>query len=187
MCRLISCSSTKGKIQIFTTPGGIGMNIRRIHEKMIESSGNNSCHIHTYIHKNMYAIYVNIKYGQDVIFYGKSRVPWLSKRTRLTSQSDAWPRLSRQRCFHYQNVHLKWQTWVRKRGDLWTGPILCLTKSWCSCEQWASSTLLARVSKSSDMTSLPDSNCALAGAEPEMDALSACHTYKVLGGPYGQT
>lgn len=54
-----------------------------------------------FTHTNIYAIYVNIKYGQDVIFYkcrqdvifyGKSRVPWLSKRTRLTSQSDAWPR-----------------------------------------------------------------------------------------------
>lgn len=83
-----------------------------------------------FTHTNIYAIYVNIKYGQDVIFYkcrqdiifyGKSRVPWLSKRTRLTSQSDARPR---DNVASIMNVHLKLQNWVR---NLWTGPILCLT------------------------------------------------------------
>lgn len=57
-CRLISCSSTKGKIQIFTTPSGIGMNIRRIHEKMIESSGHNICHIHTYLYIKIFMQYM---------------------------------------------------------------------------------------------------------------------------------
>lgn len=68
-CRSVGCSSTKGKSLQHLVE--LTHEYQKNTETIVESSGHNIWHNHILIHEDIYAVDVNINYGQNVIFNEK--------------------------------------------------------------------------------------------------------------------